>query len=112
VDDYLGLFFIAAIHTRGGRVMQYLAVWYKSPEGMGPKIPATFTNVLTDNGLSFEVSKKTVIGPMRENSLGFALMENNVVVGCVTWIELGVKFTVREGDTVQLHPVTPTETKP
>jgi hypothetical protein len=88
---------------------QYLAIWYKSPEGMGPKIPATFTNALTDDGLHFEVVGKASIGPLKENSLGLALMEGDVVVGCVTWIGLGIKYTFREGDTVELHAVTPTE---
>jgi hypothetical protein len=90
---------------------QYLAVWYNSPESIGPKFSATFTKAVTDKGLFFTVTEKVDLGSMRKNSLGLLYMEDDSVVACATWRSLGT-FTPYEGSTVQLHPLTPTETKP
>jgi hypothetical protein len=83
---------------------QYLAVWYKSPEGMGPKIPATFTKELTDGGLIFTVTAQVDFGLMKENSLGIVCVEGDDVVGCLTWIDIGVRFNAEEGDALVLRP--------
>jgi hypothetical protein len=91
--------------------MQYLAVWYKSPESIGPKFSATFTKAVTDKGLFFTATEEVNFGSMRKNSLGLLFMEDDSVVACATWRSLGT-FTPYEGSTVQLHPLTPTETKP
>ena len=91
--------------------MQYLAVWYKSPESIGPRFPATFSKAVTDKGLFLAVTKEVDLGSMSGNSLGLLYMEDDSVVACATWRNFGI-FTPSEGDTVQLHPLTPTETKP
>jgi hypothetical protein len=83
---------------------QHLAVWYKGPENMGPKIPVTFTRELTDKGLVFSVTNRVNVTPLKENSLGLVFIEEGRSVASLTWIALRVRFSLSEGDTLEIHP--------
>jgi hypothetical protein len=82
--------------------MQYIAVWYKSPNGIGPKLPTTFTKSLTDKGFICDLTSGVDLGTIKKDSLGIVLMEDNDVVASTTWRESSVDIIPAEGNTVKI----------
>jgi hypothetical protein len=82
---------------------QSLAVWYKSPDSTGPKLPTTFTKTLTDEGLIFDITTGVNFKSIKENSLGILMLEGDDVVASATWRDVGLYHAPIKGDTVHFQ---------